>query len=260
MGAAQMETAMVQSTTATSTFGRPALATPSQLPQQASFGPPSPNQRPPRSRSWELAQQSLLFASDCNKSSNLAHTAMKLPRYSVATIVYAAMLISCTPASAFFHQWKLGEFFSSPDGNVQFIEMQITSQFATGEVFAEGVQMSSVSTGKVFTFHGQLSGSTPLDKKLLIASPNFGSLPGAVMPDFTFDDPNFFNPAGDTIKFGPASFPFDSRTFASVPTDGVNSRQYFPSETIATNMPTNFANQSGSVNLAPGITPTGDYN
>jgi hypothetical protein len=34
----------------------------------------------------------------------------------------------------------------------------------------------------------------------------------------------------------------------------------FPSNTIATNSPTNFAGTSGSVNLAAGPAPTGDYN
>jgi hypothetical protein len=185
---------------------------------------------------------------------------MDLRRFAIGMFAFGLALLTCTPAPAFFHQWKLSEFFSSPDGNVQFIELQINDPFASGEIFAEGAMLTSQSTGKSITFHGTLPGSTPVGKTLLIASPNFSTLPGAVAADFTFDTPNFFNAAGDTIRFFAGGFNYDSRTFASVPTDGIQSRNYFPSETLATNSPKNYSNSSGSVNLAPGITPTGDYN
>ena len=182
-------------------------------------------------------------------------TMMSRLRYATASAVLVSGLLMCSPASAFFHLWKFAEFFSSPDGNVQFIEMYTD---APSENFSDGVTIMSQSTGKVFTFSGTLSGST-FQKRLLIASPDFASKPGAVTPDYTFDTNNFFNAAGDTLIFGPSSFPYDSKTFASVPTDGTNSRIYIPSEALATNSPTNFAGATGSVNLAPPA-PSGDYN
>jgi hypothetical protein len=48
----------------------------------------------------------------------------------------------------------------------------------------------------------------------------------------------------------------DSRTFTYVPTNGVSSRHY-PSNSIATNTPTNFGGFSGGIDLA---TNFGDYN
>jgi hypothetical protein len=110
---------------------------------------------------------------------------------------------------------------------------------------------------KTFTFPSNLSGSTG-NKRLLIATPNFSSLPGAVTPDFTLPSTSFFNPASDTLTLIAGS-PVDSRTITSLPTDGVTSRIY-PTNTLATNSPTNFAGTAGSVNLAPPPSPTGDYN
>jgi hypothetical protein len=159
-----------------------------------------------------------------------------------------------TPAAAFFHLWNFSEIFSNADGTVQFIELRNQSN---NEHFAEDAQIRSLSTGKVFTFPSDLSSSLTANKSLLIATPDFGSLPGGVVPDFTLPSTSFFNPAGDTLSLF-AGFVIDSRSFSSIPTDGVTSRVY-PSDTLATNSPTNFSGASGSVNLSANM-PTGDYN
>jgi hypothetical protein len=94
----------------------------------------------------------------------------------------------------------------------------------------------------------------------LLATAGFASLAGGVTPDFTIPA-NFFNPAGATITyqgtvttpatFGPSSTP--------LPTDGVHSLS-FPVVASQVNSPTNFAGQTGQINLTPPPSPTGDYN
>jgi hypothetical protein len=166
-------------------------------------------------------------------------------------------LLAPVPAQAFFHLWRFTEVFSNADGSVQFIEFHSP---AAGENFATGSTIRSMSTGKVYTFDHDLTGSTA-NKNLLVATAGFGSLPGGVTPDYTLPA-NFFNPAGDTLRLCFTNCNggnlFDSRTFTSVPTDGVMSRVY-PSNTLATNSPRNFAGTTGSVNLSAPA-PSGDYN
>jgi hypothetical protein len=166
--------------------------------------------------------------------------------------VFVSGTLLCTPVGALF-DWRFGEFFSNAEASVQFIEL--VSQGAN-EGQASGAQIRSTFTGQTITLNQDLVGST-LGKRLLLATGGFGSLPGAVAPDYpTFPLPAFFfNPYGDTLTLTHQGT-IDSRTFASIPTDGINSRIY-PADATATNSPTNFSDQTGSINLAPNY---GDYN
>jgi hypothetical protein len=178
---------------------------------------------------------------------------MSRVRFAVAVIAFGLVTLWSTTAFAFFHLWQFTEFFSNADGSVQFIELQSSGGFETQ---AMGAEIRSASTGKVLTLTQNLSGTT-LNKRLLLATPGFESLPGAIAPDFpaTPLPEGFFNPAGDTISLFHHQ-PIDSRTFTSVPTDGVMSRVY-PSNTLAANSPTNFLGHAGTIDLS--IVP-GDYN
>ena len=143
---------------------------------------------------------------------------------------------------------------------------------APGETVAVGfatMMIQSTSTGKTFTFNHNLSGSTT-NKHILIATSGFESSPGLptspplLTPDYTFPSLNFLSPAGDTIRFCQNSCTglniLDTRTFASLPTDGTTSLN-FPANSMVGNTPTNFAGTMGSVDLTPPPpTPTGDYN
>ena len=171
---------------------------------------------------------------------------MRRARRMVGLAVLVHVAAAGSPALAFFHTWRFTEFFSSADGDVQFIEMTTTSN---SEHFSNGAQITSQSTGKTFTFNSNLPSSLTANKRLLIATPGFELLPGAVMPDFFLPSTDFFNPAGDTIRMIAGST-WDTRVFASVPTDGVMSRVY-PSNATAVNTPTNFTGANGSVNVAP---------
>lgn len=186
--------------------------------------------------------------------------------------LFLSLVSMASNADAGFHLWQVKEAFSNADSSVQFIEMFDSSG---GENFVNGFILQSNSDGviKSFTFPANLAGDTT-NKHLLIATFGFGALSGAVAPDFTFDQGDvtgsFFNPnaINITISFNGSG---DSITFtgASLPKNGVNSLTdanatgFLPNNptniSSGVNSPTNFNNQSGSVNLsAP--SPTGDYN
>jgi hypothetical protein len=180
---------------------------------------------------------------------------IKLARLLLAIVCLA---LTANQASAFFHLWRFTEFFSNHDGNVQFIEL---ASPLSGENFAQGATITSTATGKVFTFPSNLPGNTA-NKRLLIATSGFGTLPGGVQPDFTLPSTNFFNPAMDTLTLA-AGFPIDTKSFTALPTDGVTARHYNLQNgqtSLGTNNPTNYGGTTGSVNLPPPVMPTGDYN
>ena len=155
-------------------------------------------------------------------------------------------------ALASFHLWTISEIFSSADGTVQFIELVSSGPAET----ATGPAEIRTDSGKVWEFPFNLSGST-LNKRLLIATDNFESIPGAVTPNFSASPAlpaDFFNPASDRIRlFHPTFGEFHSRTFTNVPTDNVFSRVFTPTQTDVANSPQNFTGEVGSINR-------GDYN
>jgi hypothetical protein len=170
---------------------------------------------------------------------------------------FTSAIVTCTTVRALF-EWRFSEVFSNADGTVQFIEIQ---SLGADEGQAIGGGIRSLSTGHSISLTQDLVGST-LNKKLLFATAGFGSLPGAVAPDFPTTPlaANFFNPNGDTLTLfhhGETHHgDIASRTFSSVPTDGVQSLN-FPFSNFATNSPTNFAGQSGSIGSLDNF---GDYN
>jgi hypothetical protein len=182
-------------------------------------------------------------------------------RYFAPLVAVCGLALMVSSAQALFHQWNFTEFFSNADGTVQFIELQC-GNFNSENIATAGT-ISSLSTGKTFTFPADLGSTATANKFLFVATDGFELLPGAVTPDFATLTPlpdNFFDPAGDTISLVVSPFgTVDSRSFTSLPTDGVMSR-HFPSNTLADNSPTNFAGDMGMVDLTLPPTPTGDYN
>lgn len=187
---------------------------------------------------------------------------MKRFRIVVGIATAAAVALMCSSSPAFFHAWRFSELFSTASGDTQFIELRSTVE---GEIFSSGAQIKSMSTGKVFNWTGNLSGST-LNRNMLLATAGFGALPGAVAPDFTLPSTDFFNQAGDTLLLCTAACngfnAIDTRIFSSVPTDGVLSRIY-PANTLAGNSPANLSTASGSINRgdynANGVVDSADY-
>jgi hypothetical protein len=193
----------------------------------------------------------------------------------MSSLVIFTFLAGASPSvKASVHLWHVKEVFTNASGSVQFVEM--FDSFA-GETLTAGTTLTANSDGniKTFKFPSNLTHSTP--GSLLIATTGFGSLAGAVTPDFTFDQSappftftgSFFNPnatslsftfsgSGDTMSFAGASLPkngIDSLTDAGA----TGFPPGTPNISSGTNSPTNLLGNSGSVNLAT-PSPTGDYN
>lgn len=163
-------------------------------------------------------------------------------------------------AEGAFHLWHVKEVFTNSDGSVQFVEMFDSYR---GETLVSGYSLTANSDGniKTFTFPGNLTRSTP--GSLLIATAGFGSLPGAVAPDFTFDqggvsgmffDPNAtsltftFNGSGDTMTFEGESLPKDGiNLLTDAGALGVLGSP--PNISAGVNSPTNLAGNTGCVDL-----------
>lgn len=188
-------------------------------------------------------------------------------------LCFKMLAVSAAPANAAFHLWHVKEVFTNADGSVQFIEL--FNSFA-GEQFVVNHTLRANSDGviKNFVIPDSLVVTPPqttANTHMLIATPGFASLPGAVTPDFTLPSGvvPFFNPDASniTISFSGSN---DSMNFSGtlLPKDGFQSltdhgATGFPPGTsniqVTANTPTRFPNAAGQIDLrAP--SPSGDYN
>lgn len=170
----------------------------------------------------------------------------------LVVVVLGCLVFAPTPAQAAFHLWQIKEVFSNADGSVQYIELFTT---ASGQEFVDGhtITTDDGTTTRTFTFPANSSSGTA-NKHLLIATPGFARLSGAVTPDFTLPCGPFFSPNATTISitFDGA----DSEMFlgATLPKDGANSLTDSnlggTSAFVASaSSPVNFAGSSGSIAL-----------
>jgi hypothetical protein len=172
-----------------------------------------------------------------------------MPRLSVrALLLVGIVVLAATPAQAFFHEWEFKEVYTNADGSMQYIELQA---FLSTEIFATGAQIVAVSDGvtRTFTFPGDLAGNT-LNRHLLIASPGFERLAGAVTPDLYLPSGLFFDPgaASITITLNHPSLPgIDQITFAGAALP-LNGRDSLTDTTIHTPTTTLVASQSSPTN------------
>lgn len=149
-------------------------------------------------------------------------------------------LLLSTPAWATFHTFRINEVFSNADGTIQFIELT--------EVF--GLNHQHLFAGQTFTtnahsyiYPSNLPNSSTADKSFIMATAAFAALPGSVTPDYVIPD-SFFSTSGDTLTLVGA----DSLVIGPVPTDGVMSLNRNGSTGV--NSPTNYAGQTGSIDLS----------
>lgn len=151
---------------------------------------------------------------------------------------------SDTPALAGSHLWRFNEIFSNADGTVQFIEMRECCG-STFEWGLSGKWVLAVDTDNQFTFPSDLSGDTA-NRHLLLATQAFADLSGVPAPDFIIPD-NFLPLGGDTLEYW--MYPDATWSYGpgTMPVDGVDSLEV--GGTIGPNSPTNYAGDSGSVNL-----------
>ncbi len=143
------------------------------------------------------------------------------------------------------HTWKVNELFSDATGTIQFIEFREGGGGA-GEIGFPGHNITS--TTRVFTVPGAALAAPTSFKSVLIATPACAALPGMPTPDYVLPAGlvPFITLAGDSISY----VPFNTLTFGAgaLPTDGVHSLN--ANLTTGCNSPTNYAGQSGSVNVS----------
>ena len=138
------------------------------------------------------------------------------------------------------------EAYSNASGSVQFIELFTNFD---SQQFVNTFGVSLTSNGNTFNFPTDTPAPTG-GHAVLLATAGFAALPGGATPDYTIPS-NFFNPAGDTLDFAGG---VDTKSFTSMPTDGVHSLDYagqFAPSTTEINSPRNYAGQGGSLNSGP---------
>ena len=155
-------------------------------------------------------------------------------------ILAALTVLALAPRSfAGHHLWDTTEIFSNASGTVQFIEI------FTADDNEQGIGPFSITSGaNTFNFVTNCPTSMTANHWVLVATSNFAALPGAVTPDYILPS-NFFATGGGTINYAGG---VDVWNYGAVPTDGVHS--LLRNGSTAVNSPTNFAGQSGSVDLS----------
>jgi hypothetical protein len=150
-----------------------------------------------------------------------------------------------------FHTFIVSEVYSSVDGTVQFVELKENAGLTFQNAFAGHTLTATNADGTqehVFMFLTNLPSTATANKRVLIATANFASLPGGVTPDYIIP-PNFLFATGG-VNFAGLIGGADV-TYAALPTNGQQSL-VFPGGSLAVNSPTNFAGQAGTVNVPAG--------
>ncbi|MBT8484606.1 MAG: hypothetical protein HKO59_06020 [Phycisphaerales bacterium] len=160
----------------------------------------------------------------------------------LGVLVLVVVLGGMTPVEAGSHLWRFNEIFSNADGTIQFVELKecCGAAFETG-LFGKWVR--SDTTGNQFDFMTTLRPPTS-NRHLLLATEAFAALPGAPTPDFIIPE-QFFDLTQDELTYWLYSEAFMIFGPGDLPTDGVASLAV--DGTTATNSPTNYAGDTGSV-------------
>jgi hypothetical protein len=160
----------------------------------------------------------------------------------------AASLVALAPmALADNHNWEIVEIFSSADETVQFIEL---FNLEKDENVLSETSIATAS-GSFFAFPSNLPSTATENKRVLLATAAFAAIPGAPTPNYIIPA-GFLERLGDTVTY--AGTPH-AVSFGPLPADGLKSIN--ASGAMATNSPTNFAGQTGSVSLATAVVRNG---
>lgn len=177
-------------------------------------------------------------------------TAKRLPSSWIFGLASLSVIGTEGAARAGSHLWKINEVFSNADGTIQFLELKECCG-ATLEIFLNGLQVTSLATGKVFQFGANLPMVSTANRHLLLGTVAFAAMPGAPTPDYIIPA-NFIGTGSDTLRYAPVQN-YDTFTFGAgaMPTNGTMSIHMtdYNSHTFTTaaNSPTNFAGESGSI-------------
>lgn len=171
-----------------------------------------------------------------------------------STLLALTLLLAPVSAGATFHLWDITEVYSNASGTVQYVELY--TNLNNQDELAGPPAHTLKSNTTTYTFPTDLDpdingngNNATANRYMLIATPGFASLPGAVSPDFTLDAANFMSNVADTINFGESS---DTLVFGSgeLPTNGLDALHEDFGGTNrhpGPNTPTNFAGQVGSL-------------
>ena len=178
--------------------------------------------------------------------SNRVHLALAL------SLAVSSGSLVAPAAHAGIHTWDVKEVFSNDDGTIQFVELFDAGVGGT-EVNVGNGTLTSTQHPTGFAFgQGQVAQPTN-GKRYLIATADFAAIPGAPTPDVIIpaNRTPFFSTSGSTITFSSG----DSLVFGPVPTNGIDS---FDEDTgVGPNSPTNYAGQSGSIDVSDPPPPPG---
>jgi len=169
-------------------------------------------------------------------------------RFIAAALLLCALMTRGAFAGA--HTWKINEVYTDASGLIQFVELR-ESGGGDSEIGTGGRAVTSSLHS--FTMTSNVASPTAF-KSILIATPGYAALKNVPAPDYIlpaasvpFFDVTFPNTMGYST-FDAWVIPADS-----IPTDGVLS--FNRAAGITTNSPTNYAGQTGTVNLNPPAPP-----
>jgi hypothetical protein len=166
--------------------------------------------------------------------------------------LFASALLFSAQVHASYHLWVINEIYSNADGSVQFIELRATASSQEGlSLGATLIARDTNEASHTYVFTNDLPSAATFQRTMLLATPAFASMPGAVTPDFIIE-PNFL-----FINAGSLQYPdvegLELIDYTDLPTDGVASLARSLNNQLVynpTNSPRNFANQTGSVRPA----------
>jgi hypothetical protein len=168
-------------------------------------------------------------------------------RARLAILVAIVVIVAApSPARASHHLWRFSQLYSNASGTEQFIQMVV------GEDGEDQIGSVPITGGaQPFTFSTSLNKTTTsINKWILIATADFGGLPGGVTPDYVIPA-HFLSTGGGTLSYGGG---VDTWTYGALPVDGVSAlHKSGAAVTTSANTPENFNLQSGSVNLASAV-------
>ena len=174
----------------------------------------------------------------------------------LAPLVALLLLALHGSARANSHLWRFSELYSSPDGSIQFIEME---EFAGSDI-ETGLADKWFATDTYNLLRSDLLGSNLAPgtafKKFLVGTESYAALPGVPAPDYVLPD-GIMDSNGDTILW----WFYQTYTYGGgvMPTDGVNSLNlnYIPPDppvpSSGQNSPTNYAGETGTVVLPTAV-------
>lgn len=166
---------------------------------------------------------------------------MKLPNVRIF-LVWLAVLLASSLASASFHTFKVNQIYSNADGTIQYVVLREFSG-ANSQNFFAGHTLTSVGTSsQTYSIPSNLPSSKTANAFVLLATQGFANLK-VVTPDYIIPA-GFVPTAGGSINFADV----DTVTFSKLPADNVSAIDR--TGAVIKNAPTNFAGQTGSIAVA----------